>query len=126
MTVGKALLACVVCGVIISGPLGATAFAATAASCKEPETGTKAVPMFSPPLAMVVIGTGRLRFHSAPNSRCAMNGVFVVPKDEMVVYAQTNDGWSSVMYTNARTGNSVQGWVRSSRLKETGTLGPRQ
>jgi hypothetical protein len=125
MKASKALFARILCGFIFLGPLGAAALAAPPA-CKEPQTGTTAVPMFSPPLAVVVIGAGRLQFHSAPNARCAMNGIFVVPKDEMMSYAQTKSGWSSVMYTNPRTGNNVQGWVQSSRLKETGTLGPRQ
>jgi hypothetical protein len=54
-----------------------------------------------------------------------MKGVFVIPNDELIAYAQTNDGWSSVTYTNPRTGRDVSGWVRSTRLKETGTVGPR-
>jgi len=29
------------------------------------------------------------------------------------------------MYVNPRTGNDVSGWVRSARLKETGTMGPK-
>src|ERR1700744_5324094 len=87
-----------------------------AADCKEPNTGTKDVPIFSPPLANVVTGAGRLQFYSAPNERCAMSGVFVIPKDELVAYAATDDGWSQVMYMNPRTGNTVQGWVRSARL----------
>jgi hypothetical protein len=41
------------------------------ADCKEPETGTKNIPIFSPPLSAVV------------------------PKDELITYAQSNDGWSS-------------------------------
>ena len=93
------------------------------ADCKEPETGSKNVPMFSPPLSEVVIGAGRLQFYSAPNLNCMMTGVFVIPKDELIAYAQSNDGWSSVMYSNPRNGDSVSGWVRSSRLKETGTVG---
>ncbi len=93
------------------------------ADCKEPETGSKNVPMFSPPLSEVVIGAGRLQFYSAPNLNCMMTGVFVIPKDELIAYAQSSDGWSSVMYSNPRNGNSVSGWVRSSRLKETGTVG---
>jgi hypothetical protein len=52
-----------------------------------------------------------------------MTGVFVIPKDELIAYAQSSDGWSSVMYSNPRNGGSVSGWVRSSRLKETGTVG---
>src|SRR5689334_9722188 len=83
------------------------------ATCQEPATGTKAIPALSPPLSEVVIGAGRLQFYSAPNATCAMPGVFVIPKDELIAYAQSNDGWTSVMYVNPRTGNTVSGWVRS-------------
>ena len=31
-----------------------------------------------------------------------MAGVFVIPKDELITYAQSNDGWSSVMYSNPK------------------------
>jgi hypothetical protein len=93
------------------------------ADCKEPEIGTNSVPMFSPPLGEVVIGKGRLRFYSAPNANCAMNGVFVIPKDALIAYAQSDSGWSSVMYSNPKTGDTVTGWVESSRLKVTGTMG---
>jgi len=93
------------------------------ADCKEPETGTKNIPAFSPPISEVVIGAGRLPFYSAPRLGCAMTGVFVIPKDELIAYAQSEDGWSSVMYSNPRTGNDVSGWVRSSRLVKTGTVG---
>lgn len=91
--------------------------------CKEPETGTKNIPAFSPTLSAVVTGAGRLQFYSAPNPSCAMAGVFIIPKDELITYAQSNDGWSSAMYSNPKTGNTVSGWVRSSRLKATGTVG---
>jgi hypothetical protein len=47
------------------------------AGCKEPETGTKNIPILSPRLSAVVIGTGRLQFYSAPNANCAMAGVFI-------------------------------------------------
>jgi hypothetical protein len=67
-----------------------------------------------------------LQFYSAPDQHCAIDGVFVIPKDELVAYAETNDGWSSVMYMNPKRGNVVSGWVRSARLKQTGTMGPRQ
>jgi hypothetical protein len=95
------------------------------ADCKEPETGRKNIPIFSPPLSEVVIGAGRLQFYSAPNSNCAIKGVFVILHDELIAYAQSNDGWSSVMYLNPKTGDNVSGWVRSFRLKETGTMGPK-
>jgi hypothetical protein len=125
MTPGKVLFA----GAAFSASLfllSVPAFAAPLANCKEPKTGTKAVPIFSPPRAAVVVGIGRLQFYSAPRVRCPLNGVFVVPKDQLVVYAQTDDGWSSVMFINARTGDSVSGWVRSARLKDVGTVGPEQ
>ena len=54
-----------------------------------------------------------------------MDGVFVIPRDELISYAETSDGWTSVMYTNPRTNNIVQGWVRSARLKQTGAIGPK-
>jgi hypothetical protein len=94
--------------------------------CKEPEAGSDKAPLFSPPLSNIVVGTGRLQFYSAPESHCAMAGVFVIPKDELVSYAETDDGWASVMYLNPKTGNSVTGWVRAARLKTTGSVGPNQ
>ena len=100
--------------------------AAFAADCKAPVAGSDKAAMFSPPLSEVVTGAGRLQFYSAPNNACAMNGVFMIPKDEVIAYGDTDDGWTSVMYTNPRTNNVVQGWVKSARLKDTGTVGPRQ
>ncbi|QPF84596.1 hypothetical protein IC762_34220 [Bradyrhizobium genosp. L] len=116
----------IVCSAMILAVLGASVQAQTPASCKEPKEGTSRVPIFSPPLANVVTGTGRLQFYSAPNLHCPINGVFVIPNDQLVAYAQTDDGWSSVMYVNPKTGDDVQGWVRSARLKITGTMGPKQ
>jgi hypothetical protein len=93
------------------------------ADCNEPKTGTSSTPIFSPPLGARVIGTGRLQFHSAPNAHCAIAGVFVIPRDDLVAYAETRDGWTSVMYESAK-GGGVTGWVRSARLRHTGTMGP--
>jgi len=122
MTLSKALRFLVTGGAVLLLSSGGSA---RADSCKEPKTGTKDVPIFSPPLANVVTGTGRLQFYSAPNERCAMAGIFIIPKDKLIAYARTDDGWTSVMYVNPRTGNDVSGWVRSARLKETGTMGPK-
>jgi hypothetical protein len=126
MILGKMMLGCFACGAIVVGPLGAAALAKTPERCEKPQTGTKEAPMISPPLADVVTGVGRLQFYSAPNFHCAMNGVFVIPKDELIEYARTDDGWSSVMYFSSKAGNTIEGWVRSARLKETGTVGPTQ
>lgn len=120
MTLRKTLVACTV---TLLNVLAAPAFAD---DCKPPKTGTRDVPIFSPPLANVVTGTGRLQFYSAPNEHSPMSGVFIVPKGELVAYAETDDGWSQVIYISPRTGNLVSGWVRSARLKQTGTVGPKQ
>jgi hypothetical protein len=122
----KSLFACIACCAALLVSVGAPARAGTPEDCKEPETGTSGVPLLSPPLANVVTGEGRLQFYAAPNLRCAMKGVFVIPRDELIAYARTDDGWSSVTYTNPRNGNNVSGWVRSARLKGTGTVGPKQ
>lgn len=95
-------------------------------NCREPEAGTEKIPLFSPPLGAKVIGSGHLQFYSVPDPDCAMEGIFVIPKNKLIVYAQSSDGWSSVTYANRRTGNVASGWVRSSRLKTTGTVGPKQ
>lgn len=97
---------------------------AVAADCVEPQTGTREAPLLSPPRSAIVIGAGRLPFHSAPRADCRLNGVFVIPKDALIVYAQTPNGWSSVMYVNPRTGGDASGWVRSSRLRTTGAIAP--
>jgi hypothetical protein len=120
MTFGKSLLA----AAVLLTFAGVSAQAAPA-GCKEPATGTDSVPVISPPLANVVTGAGRLQFYSAPYPQCAMNGVFVILKDVLISYAETSDGWTSVMYTNPRTNDVVQGWVKSARLKQTGTMGPK-
>ena len=120
MNFGKTVFAGLVCCTALLG-----AAVARAGDCKELQTGTKDVPILSPPLGAVVTGAGRLQFYSAPKLTCVMTGVFVLPKDWLVEYAQTSDGWSSVMYINPRTNNDVSGWVRTDRLKVTGTMGPK-
>jgi hypothetical protein len=125
LRVANILLAGFACSAMLLAP-GNTARAAPSKACQEQKTGTSKVPIFSPPLGNVVIGTGRLQFYSAPNFRCPIAGVFVVPGDELVAYALTDGGWTSVMYLNPRNGNDASGWVRSERLKVTGTEGPKQ
>ncbi len=115
------IFALALCLFAISG----AATAGDAKSCKGPAPGSDKAPLLSPPRGNVVIGTGRLQFYSAPNQQCSMEGVFVVPGDELTSYAETDDGWTSVTYMGAKRAD-VSGWVRSARLKETGTMGPAQ
>jgi hypothetical protein len=122
----RSVLAIIVSSTMILGALGASVQAQTPSSCKEPQAGTRNVALLSPPLASVVTGARRAKFYSAPNLHCPISGVFVIPNDRLIAYAQTRDGWSSVMYVNPKTGNDISGWVRSARLKQTGTVGPKQ
>ena len=121
MSVSKTISMCF--GIVAAQLLPGAAMASP--GCRPPEIGTDEAPMVSPPLGAVVIGAGRLPFFSAPSPQCAIPGVFVIPKDELIVYAQTASGWSSVVYMS-QAGNDVSGWVRSNRLKTTGTMGPSQ
>ncbi|MDA9432113.1 hypothetical protein XH88_10050 [Bradyrhizobium sp. CCBAU 51627] len=124
MSPNRRLLACTICLAALLGMLGTPSRAG--AICKEPEMGSNEAPVVSPPTLNVVTGAGRLQFYAAPKPDCPMKGIFVVPRDELIVYARTDDGWSSVMYMNPRTTDSVSGWVRSERLKQTGTVAPKQ
>jgi hypothetical protein len=40
----------------------------------------------------MVTGAGRLQFYSTPSERFQIGDVFVIPKDELVAYAEADDG----------------------------------
>ncbi|MGO9740291.1 MAG: hypothetical protein ACLPN5_02015 [Roseiarcus sp.] len=122
----KSFMTAIAGGAALFGCLCLGALAGTPMACKPPEAGTSQAPMFSPPLGEVVVGAGRLQFYSAPNFHCPMTGVFVIAKDQLIAYASTDDGWTSVIYGISRPEGIVSGWVRSARLKTTGTMGPQQ
>ncbi|NHZ92966.1 hypothetical protein F2P45_28755 [Massilia sp. CCM 8733] len=71
----------------------------------------------SAPLSSRVAGSGRLQFLSAPDTNCAMPGVFVVPGDS-VSTSLAYGGYVYANYTNPRSGRKVQGWVPRARLAE--------
>lgn len=41
-----------------------------------------------------------VRFKSGGNANRAMAGVFVISKDELVACARSNDGWTSLIYSD--------------------------
>ena len=95
-------------------------------NCESPKIGANRAPIVSPPLGAVVVGKGRPQFHSAPDARCPMVGTFIIPKDEVIIYAQSPDfGWSLVAYLGGDYALEPEGWVRTGRLKVTGDMGPR-
>ncbi len=73
----------------------------------------------------VVIGSGRLQFHSGPDPKCKMAGVFVIPGQSLVAYVESK-GFTAVMFINKKTGDSALGWVETARLKRDGSgISPR-
>jgi hypothetical protein len=70
-----------------------------------------------------VVDAGRLYFYSAPDKRCRMKNVFVIPNDHLEAYSTYGD-YTEVVYWSAKSGDP-SGWVLSSRIVETGTgIGP--
>ncbi|MFB9241077.1 hypothetical protein IV454_29880 [Massilia antarctica] len=69
----------------------------------------------SAPLASRVKGPGRLQFLSAPDTDCAMPGVFVVPGDSLTA-SLASGTFVYAHYTNPKSGRKVQGWVPRDRL----------
>lgn len=66
-------------------------------------------------------GKARLPFYSAPDLRCKIRGLFVVPGD--MLFAQLEyKGFTKVAFIAIRKTDKkdVVGWVVSSRLKENG------
>ena len=70
----------------------------------------------TPAMRMVNAG-GRLYFHSAPDERCRLKGVFVVPNDRLEVFAD-HGAYTEVIYWHSVTGAGTAGWVPSARLAE--------
>ena len=70
----------------------------------------------SPPANKVVVGQGRLHFHTAPATSCQSKDVFVIPGDLLKVTAESL-GWYAVSYTNPKSGKVFNGWLKSERLE---------
>jgi hypothetical protein len=67
-----------------------------------------------------IVGKGRLRFYSAPDSSCKMDGWFVVPGDTLFAKF-TYKGFTKVSFIRMKkTDREVTAWVVSSRLHENG------
>lgn len=67
----------------------------------------------------VVIGTGRLYFHSSPYPNCRLRDVFILPGEVVNAYVEFA-GYTAVMYLNKKTGDDAVGWVETTRLRATG------
>ncbi|MEG3128746.1 hypothetical protein SC171_13540 [Pantoea cypripedii] len=62
-------------------------------------------------------GEGRLQFYSAPDKKCLIDHVFVIPGDSLIAYIEYEDFYR-VMYLS-RNNEQVSGWVEKNRLSET-------
>lgn len=80
--------------------------------------------LLNPPTSYKVVGEGRLYFYTAPHESCRTKDIFVVPGDDLIAYTEYK-GWYSVLYANPKTGKDYDGWVKSKRLKMTGTIRPK-
>ena len=70
-----------------------------------------------------VSGKGRAYFYSAPNEKCAIKNLFIIPGDLVNASADYNN-YTYVMFFT-KDGKDVEGWVKSNRLAPTGTgIGP--
>lgn len=65
---------------------------------------------------MTVYGAGRLQFYSAPSIACKINGVFILTGESVEANSKYK-GFTSIVYLNATTNKSVNGWVYTDRLQ---------
>jgi hypothetical protein len=68
-----------------------------------------------------VTGQGRLHFHTAPDQRCQLKNLFVIPGDRLEAFADYGV-FTNVIFWNGKTGAGTAGWVLSSRLADTTTV----
>lgn len=62
-------------------------------------------------------GEGRLQFYAAPDKKCPIDHVFVIPGDSLIAYIEYKNFYR-VMYFS-RSHEQVTGWVEKKRLLET-------
>lgn len=72
----------------------------------------------------IIVGNGHAYFYSAPDEKCINRHVFLVPNDLLNAYVEYR-GFTSVIYFHPKTGVETTGWMKTLRLKSTGTgIGP--
>jgi hypothetical protein len=92
--------------------------------CDKAARQAEADPVLLVPRVYFAVKSGpRLFFYSAPDQACRQADTFVIAGDSLIGYLEFK-GWISVMFTKTN-GDPVMGWVRSERLRATGTLGGR-
>lgn len=118
----RAISWCVLCLAAVAAQAVAAA-PADGKRCEELHAVANASPGFVPRHGAVVVGTGRARLYTAPDAACD-SGKFLIPKDRVTVYTPYKE-WVQVMFIHPKTGEDTMGWMSDSRLKTTGTMGPR-
>jgi hypothetical protein len=89
-----------------------------AVNCSALAKKSEAAPGFHPVLQGVVIGTGRLHFHSAPDEACTNKKLFMIPGDSLTIYSILEDQtWLDVGFI-AKDGEDYEGWVEADRVKK--------
>jgi len=72
------------------------------------------------PVLDKIVTARKPHFHSAPHAACK-SPTFIVRHDHVVVY-QTYGGYDYAMYLD-KNSDAHNGWLKSSSLKTTGTMG---
>lgn len=104
------------CDAALAGPVDCDALA------KAAETKRALIP--SSDAIWKAVGKGRVQFYSAPDKRCPIKGVFIIPGQRANAYADYA-GFVNVWYMNDKGGGDAEGWVLESRMKPTGYgIGP--
>ncbi len=109
----QTVLFLVLTAVTVSAQANGNAWCADAFETAQQEKSTTA----ATPALRVVNAGGRVYFHSAPDERCRLKGVFVVPNDRLEVFAD-HGAFTEVIYWHPVTGTGTAGWVPSARLAE--------
>ncbi len=66
-----------------------------------------------------IVGKERVQFYSAPDQRCKISGLFVIPGDVLFPQIEYKGFTKAAFIPTRKTDKEVLAWVLSSRLKKS-------
>ena len=110
--------------VLFTALFGAVPTFAMDCHARELEAGRLQVLVPSGESGRQIIGKVPASMYSAPDASCISKVNALRPGVTVIAYSEYN-GFTSVLYINLKTGDELDGWVVTARLRETGTgIGP--